>query len=186
MSLGSGLITIIFFVLIFVIVGVMSYHKNELLSRVALWAVFFIGAYLLADKFLFPIPFNKLGAEFEGCFPYESISELFIYVPFYGASDFIKYIGLPSYLLSFTGFVSGAFCIGFSLTGLIHKTSHGGRKLLLTAFLIPLGMFMVYFIITVTTGYIWKYINITLLIVFVPFFFCGVGANRIYQLFNKG
>ncbi len=127
-----------------------------------------------------------MGAEFEGCFVYENIKELFIYIPFYGASDFIRYVGLPSYLLLFTSFVSGAFCIGFALMGLIHKTCHRGRKLLMIAFSIPLGMFIIYFIVTLITGYIWKYINITLLIVFVPFFFCGVGANRIYQLFNKG
>lgn len=185
MSLGSGLITIVFFVAIFAVVGIISYYKKKSVGRVALWAIFFCGIYLLAGKFLFPIPLNKLGAEFEGCFPYESIRELFIYIPFYGASDFIKYVGLPSYLLSFIDFVSGAFCLGFALTGLIYQTCHRGRKLLLTAFLIPLNMFVVYFIIALITGYIWKYINITLLIVFVPFFFCGMGANCIYQLFNQ-
>lgn len=178
MSIGNGLITIGVMSIICAIVSFVKYRKTSKKSQVIYSVIFFVGVYLLCCELLFPIPLNKLGAEFEGCWETDNIGVLFYLIPFSKAPEVIKYMGLTQYLVSFTSLASGAFLLGISWSPMFNIKKIKSLKLILGLF-VPLMFFVLYFVVTLITGYVWKYIDISFEIVYLIFFVIGFCINYI-------
>jgi hypothetical protein len=175
MALESGWILIVLYAAIFIVASYISYKKQRSGNRVFCIALLLIGLYIVNKTFLLPIPFNYEGLLMSGGDNSVPFKDMFMFVPFQILIDYSKYIGIGEYFLSLSEFFAGSFLIGFSILGMLREKPRTQKFAVSVfwSFAIPIVNYILYIMVKLLTGYVWKYVDLTTLCVFVISYWVG-------------